>query len=257
MLFFSTLVPEFRPPRPEERELPPSRGTIRSGVALLDEWLGGLRAGRPHLLTGGPGTGKSTIALHFVEAGLRRGESVAVLTNAQPADVKTLAEYLGIDLRKPLTDGRLLLFRYRSDFAYRAARAVAPERVVEELQRTIAPHRPARIVIDSFAPLVAGQPPVGPVVSALAELLEESGACSVLTFPEDLSAGYDRNLEPIVQSAAALIRLTREEGETRRAELLSIRYPSNGQPIARFAIRERALVSDGRARAERISQAVS
>jgi hypothetical protein len=162
-----------------------------------------------------------------------------------------------MDLRKPLIDGRLMLLRYRSDFAYRAARAVAVERVIEELQRTIAPHRPVRIVIDSFAPLVAGQPPVGPVVSALAELLEESGACSVLTFPEDLTAGYDRNLEPIVQSAAALIRLSREEGDSRRAELLSIRYPSQAQPAVRFAIRQRASIADGRARPDRLSQAVS
>ena len=46
-----------------------------TGVAGLDEILGGgLPAGRLYLLEGEPGTGKTTLALGFLLAGLRRGE---------------------------------------------------------------------------------------------------------------------------------------------------------------------------------------
>lgn len=190
------------------------------------------------MLTGGPGCGKSTIALHFADAGLRLGESVAMVVHASAEHVKSHAAYLGIDLETPLRDGRLLLLRYRSDFARRTAHAVSPEQVSADLERTIAPNRPSRIIIDTFSPLVTAPPPLTPVVAALAEMFERFAVTSLLTFPEDLAAGYDRSLEPLVESAAAVIRLAHDEGEVRRAELLSIRYPAPSAATRSFVIRQ-------------------
>ena len=192
------------------------------------------------MLTGGPGCGKSTIALHFADAGLRLGESVAMVVHASADHVKSHAVYLGIDLETPLRDGRLLLLRYRSDFARRTAHAVSPEQVSADLERTISPNRPSRIIIDTFSPLVTAPPPLTPVVAALAEMFERFGVTSLLTFPEDLAAGYDRSLEPLVESAAAVIRLAHDEGggEVRRAELLSIRYPAPPAATRSFVIRQ-------------------
>src|SRR5262249_5831197 len=134
------------------------------------------------------------------------------------------ARYLGVDLDTPLRDGRLLLLRYHSDFVRRTAHAVSPEQAVADLERVVSAHRPSRLVIDTFSPFVAGAPPIAPVVVALTEMLERSAATTLLTFPEDLSAGYDRSLEPLVQSAAAVVRLVQEDAQVRRAELLSLRY---------------------------------
>jgi KaiC/GvpD/RAD55 family RecA-like ATPase len=213
------------------------RGIIPSGVALLDDWLTGVRQGSAHLLTGGTGSGKSSLALHFAEAGTRRGESVVMLVHVRADDVKSHARFLGLELDAPLRDGRLILLRYRSDFDQRAAQAVSPEQVVSELGRIISPYGPARLVIDTFSPLVTSGLPVAPVMSALADLLEQTGSTGLLAFPEDLSAGYDRNLEPLVQGAAAVIRLTREDTNVRRAELVNIRYPTTSTSMVRFVIR--------------------
>src|SRR3569623_318763 len=46
-----------------------------SGIPGLDEVMdGGLARNRLHLLEGSPGTGKTTIALHFLMAGAEAGE---------------------------------------------------------------------------------------------------------------------------------------------------------------------------------------
>jgi KaiC/GvpD/RAD55 family RecA-like ATPase len=206
------------------------------------------------MLTGGPGCGKSTLALHFADAGLRLGESVVMLVHARADHVKTHAAYLGIDLETPLRDGKLLLVRYRSDFARRAAHAVSPEQVVADLERIIGPQRPARIIIDTFSPFVTGPPPLTPVVAALVEVLERFDVTSLLTFPEDLAAGYDRSLEPLVESAAAVIRLAHDQGELRRAELLSIRYPAPSTASRSFVIRQGVgIVAEQTVRPERLT----
>jgi KaiC/GvpD/RAD55 family RecA-like ATPase len=229
-------------------------GIIPSGIALLDDWIGGMRDGGAHLLTGGSGSGKSSIALQFADAGLRRGEPVAVLVNAGVDDVLSHARFLGIHLEAPLRDGRLVLLRYRSDFVHRAQHAVSSEQVVASLARLIAPLSPSRIVLDGIAPFFAGVAPVRSMASALTEWLERIGSCSLLTFPEDLSGEYDRGLEPLVQTSAAVIRLAREDAEVRRAELINLRYPAPSIALRRFVIREQAgIVAEHSVRGDRLS----
>ncbi len=222
------------------------QGTISSGVALLDGWLsdGGMRAGTTSVLTGGSGTGKSALALHFVDAALKHDEPVAMLVQARADDVKHHASFLGIDLDTPLRDGRLLLLRYRSGVVFRAAQAGVPEQLIGDLERLIEPHDAARLVIDSFAPLVCGTPATA-AAAALADFLERSEATKVLTFPEDLADGYDRALEPIVQSASAIIRLLHDHNGMRRAELVNVRDCPPRTASMRFMVREgRGVVAD-------------
>jgi KaiC/GvpD/RAD55 family RecA-like ATPase len=230
------------------------RGIVPSGVALLDDWLSGVREGGAHLLTGGSGCGKSTIALHFADAGLRRGESVVMLVHARADDVKAHARYLGIRLDAPLRDGRLILLRFRSDFVQRAAHAMSPEQVVSDLERMVAPHEPSRLVIDTMSPFLSAGPPVGLVIGALAGFLERIGSNAVVTFPEDVAANYDRTLEPLVQTAAAVIRLTREDANVRRAELVNVRYPVPATSAIRFVIRrDVGIVTEHPVRGDRVS----
>jgi KaiC/GvpD/RAD55 family RecA-like ATPase len=203
------------------------------------------------VITGGPGCGKSTLALHFADAGLQLGESVVMLVSGRADDLKSHAAYLGIDLETPLRTRKLTLFRYRSEFTRRAAQAPSPEHVVTNLGRIISPHRPARIIIDTFSPFVIGAQPVAPVVAALAALLERFDVTSMLTFPEDLASSYDRSLVPIVENAAAVIRLAHDDGQMRRAELLSIRYPAPASPAVSFLIRRGVgIVAEETVRAE-------
>ncbi len=62
-------------------------GRISTGVPGLDIMLhGGLIPGRVYLVKGSPGTGKTTLAMHFAMAGVANGESVLYITLEEPAE---------------------------------------------------------------------------------------------------------------------------------------------------------------------------
>ncbi|HSJ10890.1 MAG TPA: ATPase domain-containing protein [Longimicrobiales bacterium] len=71
-----------------------------TGVAGLDEILGGgLVPRRAYLVRGGPGTGKTTLGLHFLQAGVARGESALLITlESNEEQLRADASVQGLDL---------------------------------------------------------------------------------------------------------------------------------------------------------------
>lgn len=58
-----------------------NKTVLHTGIAGLDDVLkGGLLQNRAYLVEGDPGTGKTTLAFHFLMEGLRRGESALYIT---------------------------------------------------------------------------------------------------------------------------------------------------------------------------------
>jgi KaiC/GvpD/RAD55 family RecA-like ATPase len=58
---------------------------VSTGIPGLDRMLGGgLLPGRPYLITGGNGSGKSLLALSFLREGLRLGEEVLLVAADEP-----------------------------------------------------------------------------------------------------------------------------------------------------------------------------
>lgn len=101
-----------------ERESAPTATSERvsSGVARLDEMLGGgYYRGASVLLTGAPGTAKTTLCGTFVDAACRRGESTLFVSFDSRADeiVRNLAS-VGIDLSAHLASGLLHMHTARA-----------------------------------------------------------------------------------------------------------------------------------------------
>jgi KaiC/GvpD/RAD55 family RecA-like ATPase len=73
---------------------------VPTGIPGLDRMLGGgLRAGRPYLVTGGTGSGKTLLGLTFLLEGLRRGEDVLlVAVDEPPSEIVENVHSLGWDL---------------------------------------------------------------------------------------------------------------------------------------------------------------
>ncbi len=71
-----------------------------TGIPGLDEVLdGGLIPQRSYLVRGGPGTGKTTLGLHFLAAGASRGESVLFISLTESEEVvRQNAAAMGLDL---------------------------------------------------------------------------------------------------------------------------------------------------------------
>src|ERR1044072_8876066 len=78
----------------------PANGRAASGSQGLDDVLGGgFPRGHFYLLEGEPGTGKTTLALQFMEEGLRQGEKVLYITLSESvADLRAVARVHGIGL---------------------------------------------------------------------------------------------------------------------------------------------------------------
>ncbi len=73
---------------------------LSTGVRGLDEVLqGGLIPGRAYLVRGGPGTGKTTLGLHFLTAGAREGEAALIISvEESEQNVRNNAQAAGFDL---------------------------------------------------------------------------------------------------------------------------------------------------------------
>ncbi len=88
-----------------------------TGVSGLDDILcGGLPAGRTSLISGGPGTGKTVLALQFLLEGIRCGEPGIFLTLEERAEgIRENALSLGWNLAPLEEAGSLFLFDGRID----------------------------------------------------------------------------------------------------------------------------------------------
>jgi len=73
---------------------------VPTGIPGLDRMLGGgLRPGRPYLVTGGTGSGKTLLGLTFLLEGIRRGEEVLlVAVDEPPSEIVENVHSLGWDL---------------------------------------------------------------------------------------------------------------------------------------------------------------
>lgn len=60
---------------------------VQSGIPGLDELLrGGFVRGRMYLVSGEPGTGKTTVGFHFLEEGLANDEPVLYIHGEESSD---------------------------------------------------------------------------------------------------------------------------------------------------------------------------
>jgi KaiC/GvpD/RAD55 family RecA-like ATPase len=209
---------------------------IHSGIAPLDQQLGGVFPGRLHMLTGGPGTGKTTAGLHFLHTGLRKGDAVGLLTLDRLSDLASHARSIGLDLEPALRAGRLVLLRFRLEFTSLLPSAV-PARVIDDLRRLIGVFQPARLVVDPLTPFLADGSASGAALTALAQFLDELDVTAMLSYPADVSAGYDARLDPIAQRAAAIVHFEHGDRSTRRMRIVQARPCVTPPRAVRFVIK--------------------
>ncbi len=209
---------------------------LSTGIEALDTRLGGLAPERYFIVSGAPGAGKTSVALHFVGAGLEAGERCAVLTQDDPDDLMAQAEYLGYDFRPAAEAGLLAVLQYRLDFAHNYSRFSDPGRVLEELESLLDGDPPARFVIDSAIPFVDGD--TADASPALAHLLERLRASTYITLPGDVGqAQYWRIYDRIVAGAAGIFHVERVDGQVRELSIRKLRQTAVSSEGFRFVIR--------------------
>lgn len=201
-----------------------------SGCPGLDDVLGGgFPRGHFYLLEGEPGTGKTTLALQFVEEGLRNGERVLYITLSESSeDLHAVARSHGIQLDganfvdlKPdeedlKPDGQYTVF-HPSEIEL----GDRLQAIVTEVER----YKPDRLVIDALSELrMLARDPLRyrRQVISLREFTPPS--CTVLLLDDRSSRQSDIELHSIVHGVIVLEKVHREYGKTRRrAEISKLR----------------------------------
>jgi circadian clock protein KaiC len=125
--------------------------SVSSGLPELNAMLGGKGyfKGSSILVSGGPGTGKTTIGAHFAEATCRRGERCLYFSfEESPSQLVRNMRSAGIDLQ-PCIDQDLL--------RYQASRPSVGglEMHLALMLKAVRDFRPAAVVVDPFSALVA------------------------------------------------------------------------------------------------------
>jgi KaiC/GvpD/RAD55 family RecA-like ATPase len=205
-----------------------------SGVLPLDHHLGGVQSGRLHLLTGGPGTGKTTACLQFLHAGLREDDTCVLFTADRTSDVVSHARSIGLHMDAFLRSERLLVARFREPFGELLA-SNGTATMLDELSRLIEDICPARAVIDPLTPFLSERSAAGGALAAALGVLDSAGCTTLLTYHNDVSQGYDARVMPIVQNAASIVHLTREAEGVHHMRAVQTRWRAAPPHDVRFA----------------------
>jgi circadian clock protein KaiC len=137
---------EIAGPEPIEIQQVASGERVSAGFERLDTMLGGgLFRGSSTLITGVPGTSKTTLSGKFAEAACRRGERTLFVSFDEGADriVRNLVS-VGIRLKPYVNSGMLRMYSGRTE-------SIAAEDHLVKLKALIAEHRPLCMVIDPLS----------------------------------------------------------------------------------------------------------
>jgi len=157
---------------------------VSSGVAALDSLLGGgIDRGTTTLLTGPPGTGKSTIALQYAASAARHGNHAALFSfEESPAILLQRARGLGMPLRTGRGGGEVALRRI--DPA-----EVSPGEFADLVRRSVEHDQAHVVIIDSLNGYLNAMPEDRFLSAQLHELLAYLNNRGVATFMVTTQSG--------------------------------------------------------------------
>jgi circadian clock protein KaiC len=194
-----------------------ARERVATGVAELDALLGGgLERGSSTLILGPAGTGKSLLALSFLNAAIARGENAAMFVFDEELGLLfDRARGLGIDLQAMAATDRLVLEQVD-------AAELTPGEFSERVRRCIETENARTVVIDSINGYQAAMPEEQALILHMHELLQflnRHGAMTFLTVAQQGLVGDMRSPVDMTYLADAVILLRYFEalGRVRRA----------------------------------------
>ncbi|MEK6975748.1 MAG: circadian clock protein KaiC [Candidatus Thermoplasmatota archaeon] len=191
-------------------------GRIPSGVPSLDRLLGGkgFYRGSVVLVSGTAGTGKTTLAAHFLDAACRRGERALFFSfEESPQTLVRDMRSIGIDLDRWVRKG---LLRFHSV----PTNSQGLEGHLAEMHRKMEEFHPQAVVIDPISGFISQGDPwqAKNMLVQLSDSMRASGATTMLT---NLSHGREEmeQTNSGISSAAdawILLRDTESDGERNR-----------------------------------------
>jgi circadian clock protein KaiC len=152
---------------------------MTTGIARLDEMLGGkgVYRGTSVLVSGAPGTGKSSIAAKFAETACRRGERTLFFAYEEsPAQLLRNMRSIGIDLEPCIKKGLLQIHASRPTMH-------GLEQHLVMMHDTVTAFRPGVVVVDPISNLTLdrSEAEVKPTLMRLIDFLKREQVTSLFT----------------------------------------------------------------------------
>ncbi|HET9931503.1 MAG TPA: ATPase domain-containing protein [Polyangiaceae bacterium] len=197
---------------------------MSTGISGLDDVLGGgLPERRLYLVKGAPGVGKTTLALQFLTAGARLGESVLYITLSETeSEIRQVAESHGWSLEGirlfelSSADQTLRLFDENTLYA---AEDVDLREIVQVLLELVQKLNPKRVVFDSLSEIrLLSQTPVRyrRQLLALKHFFGERDCTTLLLDEAPDDDGSDLQIESLAHGVILLEQLPVQYGADRR-----------------------------------------
>jgi circadian clock protein KaiC len=214
-----------------------SEERISSGIPRLDTMLGGRGyfRGTSILISGTAGTGKTSLASHFVEAACRRGERCLYFAFEESEfQVTRNMRSIGLDLGKWLKKGLLKFYGERPTLYGLEAHLAKIHKMIEEF-------RPAVIVVDPISNLIS----VGTVLDVkfmltrLLDQLKSNGITTLFTSLTETGNSMESTLVGISSLADTwlLVRDIEIGGERNRGlHILKSRGMAHSNQIREFLL---------------------
>lgn len=215
---------------------------ISSGVEGLDEMLGGkgFYRGSAILVSGTAGTGKSTLAAHFVDAACRRGERAVYFSfEESPQTLVRDLKSVGIDLAPWMKKG---LLRFHCE----RVTATGLEMHVARAAEVVRAFRPRVAVVDPISAFDAVAEPreAKNMATLLSDVMRDAGVTTMMTHlahgggaPEVTVAGLSSNVD-----AWVLLRDIESNGERDRAiHILKARGLTNSNQLREYRLTDHGL----------------
>jgi circadian clock protein KaiC len=226
----STITPESISPSKKSSQSPITT-RIGTGVLGLDEiLLGGLPSGQMYLLEGDPGTGKTTLAMQFIIAGVRQGEKTLYVTLSESrTELEGSAISHGWEVSElPIAEfipAEASLSPEQQYTVFHPSEVELAE-TIQKLTQLIDQVKPDRLVIDSLSELrllAADTMRYRRQLLALKHYFVGRDT-TVLLLDDRTAEGSDMQLQSIAHGVFRLEKIQRNYGVTRRRmEILKLR----------------------------------
>ena len=201
---------------------------------LNDILLGGLPVGQMYLVEGDPGTGKTTVAMQFILAGVRAGETGLYITLSEPAtELRASARSHGwAEAELPIAEFVPAEASLSPEQQYTVFHPSEVELAgtIQRLTKLIDEVRPDRLVIDSLSELrLLASDPMRYRRQLLALKQFFAGRAMTVLLLDDRTAqahghGSDLQLQSIAHGVIRLEKVPRTYGVTRRnVEVVKLR----------------------------------
>ena len=234
-----------RSPKPSK---PSSVEKAATGIAGFDEITGGgLPRGRPTLVCGGPGCGKTLFAQQFLVHGAAHGENGVFVTFEETEDdILKNAASVGYDVPALIAQKRLVLEYIRVERSeIEETGEYDLEGLFIRLDHALRSLRARRIVLDTIESLFAGLDNAGVLRAELRRLfawLKERGITAIITGERGVDTLTRQGLEEYVSDCVIFLdHRVNDQISTRRLRIVKYRGSSHGTNEYPFLIDRRGI----------------